>query len=123
MGLGGRIRWINPRGGEAEHFEAGERCVVLRRASRKNPDPGPYASIETLLVELFFEVRDLRLMSLPEYHTLLANLAGTRRIALGRLLAYAAERKIPPERILGDGNQLIPPKSNRRNSSIKGKAP
>jgi hypothetical protein len=62
-------------------------------------------------------------MSLPEYHTLLANLAGTRRIALGRLLAFAAERKIPPERILGEYNQLIPPKSNRRNSSIEGQAP
>jgi hypothetical protein len=38
--------WLNPRGGEAERFEAGKRCVVLRRASRKNPDPGPYASID-----------------------------------------------------------------------------
>ena len=115
--------WLNPRGGEAERFEPGERCIVLRRASRKNPDPGPYASIESLLVELFFEVRDLGLMSLEEYHTLLANLAGTRRILLGRLLAYAAERKIAPERILGEENQLIPPKSNRRDSSVGGQAP
>jgi hypothetical protein len=114
---------LNPRGGEAERFEAGERCIVLRRASRKNPDPGPFASIESLLVELFFEVRDLELMSLPEYHTLLANLAGTRRIALGRLLAYAAERKITPERILGKANQLIPPKANRRDPSAGGRTP
>lgn len=113
--------WLNPRGREATRFETGERCVVLRRASRRSPDCGPYASIEALLVELFFEVRDLELMSLPEYHMLLANLAGTRRIAIGRLLAYAAERKITAERILEETNQLIPPKTNRRDSSSRGK--
>jgi hypothetical protein len=109
--------WLNPRGSEAERFEPGERCVVLRRASRKNTDPGPFASIESLLVDLFFEVRDLRLMALEDFHTMLANLAGTRRIAIGSLLSYAAERRITPDRLLGAGNQLIPPKANRRDKS------
>ncbi len=114
---GGWDCWLNPRGGEAERFEPGERCVVLRRASRKNRAPGPYASIESLLVELFFEVRDLRLMALEDFHTMLANLAGTRRIAIGSLLYYAAGRGITIDRLLGETNQLMPPKSNRRHKS------
>ena len=110
----GWVCWLNPRGREASRFELGERCVVLRRASSKTPDSGPFASIETLLVELYFEVRDLGLMSLVEFQALLANIAGNRRISLGRLLGYAAERKILPAKILGEDSQLIPPKQNRR---------
>jgi hypothetical protein len=49
-------------------------------------------------------------MSLVKFQALLANIAGNRRISLGRLLGYAAERKILPGKILGEGNQLIPPK-------------
>ena len=110
--------WLNPRGREAGRFEAGERCVVLRCASRKNRAPGPFASIESLLVELFFELGDLRLMALEDFHAMLANLASTRRIAIGSLLAYAAERRISADRLLGNGNQLIPPKTNRWDKSI-----
>lgn len=101
--------WLNPRGVEAARFAVRERTVVVRRESRKSPSKEPFAPIEKLLVELCFEARDLQLMALPEFHTMLANLAGTSRIQMGTLLSYAAERKLPLEHIFGDKNQLIPP--------------
>jgi hypothetical protein len=101
--------WLNPRGTEAARFAVRERTLVVRRESRKSPSKEPFASIEKLLVELCFEARDLQLMALPEFHTMLANLAGTSRIQMGTLLSYAAERKLPLEQLFGDNNQLIPP--------------
>ena len=101
--------WLNPRGTEATRFAVRERTLVVRRESRKSPSKEPFAPIEKLLVELCFEARDLQLMALPEFHTMLANLAGTSRIQMGTLLSYAAERKLPLKRLFGDKNQLIPP--------------
>ena len=106
--------WLNPRGAEAARFAVRERTVVVRRESRKSPSSEPLASIEKLLVELCFEARDLRLMALPEFHRMLANLAGTHRIRMATLLDYAAARELSPESLLGDRNQLIPPFSQRR---------
>ncbi|SPE59270.1 hypothetical protein SBV1_3090004 [Verrucomicrobia bacterium] len=48
-------------------------------------------------------------MAMPEFHSMLANLAGTHRIQMGTLLSYAAERKLPLRRLIGENNQLIPP--------------
>ena len=101
--------WLNPRGAEAARFTVRERTVVVRRESRKSPSKERFAPIEKLLVELCFEARDLQLMALPEFHTMLANLAGTSRIQMGTLLSYAAERKLPLKQLFGDRNQLIPP--------------
>ena len=101
--------WLNPRGAEAARFAVRERTVVVRRESRKSPSKEPFAPVEKLLVELCFEVRDLRLMSLSDFHTMLVNLAGTRRIQVATLLSYAAERKLPLKQLFGDKNQLIPP--------------
>jgi hypothetical protein len=101
--------WLNPRGAEAARFAVRERTLVVRRESRKSPSKQPFAPIEKLLVELCFEARDLQLMALPEFHTMLASLAGTNRIQMGTLLSYAAERKLPLQQLFGDRNQLIPP--------------
>lgn len=101
--------WLNPRGAGAARFALRERTVVVRRESRKSPSKQPFAPIEKLLVELCFEARDLQLMALSEFHTMLANLAGANRIQMGTLLSYAAERKLPLEQLFGDKNQLIPP--------------
>lgn len=101
--------WLNPRGAEAARFTVRERTVVVRRESRKSPSKESFAPIEKLLVELCFEARDLKLMALPEFHTMLANLAGTSRIQMGTLLSYAAERKLPLKKLFGGMNQLIPP--------------
>jgi len=101
--------WLNPRGAEAARFAVRERTVVVRRESRKSPSKEPLAPIEKLLVELCFEARDLRLMALSEFHTMLANLAGTQRIQMALLLSYAAERKLPVKELFGDENQLTPP--------------
>jgi adenine-specific DNA-methyltransferase len=100
---------LNPRGPEAARFVVRERTVVVRRQSRKSPSKEPFAPIETLLVELCFEARDLQLMAMPEFHSMLANLAGTHRIQMGTLLSYAAERKLPLGRLIDENNQLIPP--------------
>lgn len=111
--------WLNPRGVEAARFTVRERTVVVRRESRKGPSEEHVAPIEKLLVELCFEARDLQLMALPEFHAMLANLAGSSRIHLGTLLSYAAERKLPLKQLFGDKNQLIPPFRNRRNELIR----
>jgi len=84
--------WLNPRGARAA------------RARQKNPSP-----IEKLLVDLLFEVRDLQLMAMPEFHTLVANLAGMQRIQVATLLKYASERKLSPSLLFGELNQLTPP--------------
>jgi len=101
--------WLNPRGAEAARFAVRERTVVVRRESRKSPSKEPFAPIEKLLVELCFEARDLQLMALSDFHAMLANLAGTRRIQMATLLNYAAERKLPITELFGEKNQLIPP--------------
>jgi len=106
---------LNPRGPQSERFRAGERTVVIRKASRKSRPLERLASIERLLVELCFERRDLALMSEEDYHAMISNLAGTRRIRIALFLSYAAERKLEPVELLGTGNQLITPKSIRRN--------
>jgi len=106
---------LNPRGQEAERFRARERTVVIRKASSKSRPPERLASIERLLVELYFERRDLALMSEEDYHAMIGNLAGTRRIRISLLLSYAAERKLEISDLLGADNQLIPPIHNRRN--------
>jgi len=106
--------WLNPRGKEAARFAVRERTVVVRRESRKSPSSEPCAPIEKLLVELCFEARDLRLMAAADFHTMLANLAGTHRIPMALLVSHAAGRKLPPVKLFGNDNQLIPPFTKRR---------
>ena len=101
--------WLNPRGAEAARFAVRERTVVVRSESRKSPSKTPVAPIEKLLVELCFEARDLQIMSPTEFHTMLANLAGTHRIPMAKLLSYAGSRKLPLQQLFGENNQLIPP--------------
>jgi hypothetical protein len=107
--------WLNPRGAEAARFAVRERTVVVRRESRKSPSKEHIAPIEKLLVELCFETRDLQLMALSEFHTMLANLAGTNRIQMATLITYAAERKLALTELFGEENQLIPPFIKRGN--------
>jgi hypothetical protein len=106
--------WLNPRGAEAARFAVRERTVVVRRESRKSPSKDPFAPIEKLLVELCFESRDLQFMALAEFHTALANIAGTQRIQMATMLKYANERKLPPDLLFGANNQLTPPFQKRR---------
>jgi hypothetical protein len=101
--------WLNPRGPEAARFAVRERTVVVRSESRKSPSKTPAAPIEKLLVELCFEARDLQIMAPTEFHTMLANLAGTHRIPMSKLLSYAGARKLPLRQLFGETNQLIPP--------------
>lgn len=106
--------WINPRGKDVDSFVIRGRTVVLRRASSKSPSTEPLASIEKILVELFFETLDLHLMAAADYQAMLENLAGTRRIQMAVLISYAAERKLQLGDIFGKESQLIPPKEYRR---------
>jgi hypothetical protein len=106
--------WLNPRGAQATRFAVRERTVVVRRESSKTPSREHLAPIEKLLVELYFEARDLDLMSLSDFHAMLANLAGSRRIQMATALSYAVERKLPLQQLFGESNQLTPPFSKRR---------
>ena len=101
--------WLNPRGKEAERFAVRERTVMVRREPRKSPSKDSLAPIEKLLVDLYFEARDLRLMALSDFHAMLTNLAGNRRIEMASLISYATERKLPLDELLGDKNKLTPP--------------
>ncbi len=107
--------WLNPRGAQVARFAVRERTVVVRRESSKSPSREHLAPIEKLLVELYFEARDLDLMSLADFHAMLANLAGSRRIQIATLMSYAVERKLPLGQLFGEDNQLTPPFSKRRN--------
>jgi hypothetical protein len=106
--------WLSPRGAQAARFAVRERTVVVRRESSKSPSREHLAPIEKLLVELYFEARDLDLMSPADFHAMLANLAGYRRIQMATLLKYAGDRKLQPTALLGDKNQLTPPFAERR---------
>lgn len=106
---------LNPRGKEAARFDPRERSVVIRRASGKSRAHGHIAPIENLLVELFFETRDLGLMAENDYHAMLSNLASTSRINMASLLRYTTERKLELSVVLGRDSQLIPPNNLRRN--------
>ena len=101
--------WLNPRGTEATRFAVRERTVVVRSESRKSPSKTPVAPIEKILVELCFEARDLHIIGLGEFYTMLANLAGTHRIPMAKLVSYAGARKLALRQLFGDANQLIPP--------------
>ena len=111
---GGWDAWLNPRGTPATRFAVRERTLVVRRESSKTPSRERFAPIEKILVELYFEARDLDLMSISDFHAMLANLAGSRRIRMATLLKYAGDRKLPPLALLGDCNQLTPPLYKRR---------
>ncbi len=106
---------LNPRGKDAARFSPRKRSVVIRRSSVKNRARDHVAPIENLLVELYFESRDLGFMATDEYHAMLANLAGTRRINMATLLSYARERKLQPGLLFRPDDQLIPPMIIRRN--------
>lgn len=106
--------WLNPRGNEVERFAVRQRTVVVRRELRKSPSKDSLAPIEKLLVDLYFEARDLRLMALSDFRAMLTNLAGGRRIEMASLISYAAERKLPINEMLGDRNRLIPPNPESR---------
>jgi hypothetical protein len=106
--------WLNPRGQDAARFAVRERTLVVRRESRKSPSTEHIAPVEKLLVELCFEARDLQLMAMSDYHAMLANLAGTKRIQMATMLKYAGDRKLQPEALLGDPNPLTPPFEKRR---------
>jgi hypothetical protein len=106
--------WLNPRGAQSARFAVRDRTVVVRRESSKTPSQEHLAPIEKILVELYFEARDLDLMSLSDFHAMLSNLAGHRRIQMATLLKYAGDRKLQPAALLGDQNQLTPPISKRR---------
>lgn len=88
--------------------------MVVRRESRKSPLQSRLAPIEKILVDLWFEARDLQLMSPADFHAMLANLAGSRRISMATLIRYAASRKLPLAEFLGAENQLMPPIRIRR---------
>lgn len=89
--------------------------MVLRSEPKKYPFPSHYGPIEKLLIYLYFEVRDLKILSLDDYHKLLNNVLGSGRIEIAVMMMYAREQKLKLGEVLGGANQLIPPIALRGN--------
>lgn len=100
--------WLNPRGDETDRFTVRERTVIVRRKASTSLSKGMYAPIEQILVDLLIESRDLKFMSLSDYHEMLANLVGTKRISMATMICYARKRKQNDMDIFGKNNQLTP---------------
>ena len=84
---------LNPRGAAARQFAIRKRTVVVRAKMITQPTDGHYTRIEGLLVDLFIESRDLRLMDDGDFFQLFMNLTRSARISMAQLVDYARRRK------------------------------
>ncbi|MBI2924103.1 MAG: hypothetical protein HYY24_00165 [Verrucomicrobia bacterium] len=84
---------LNPRGAAAAHFVVRQRTVVVRPKVTTQPAEDHFVTIEGLLVDLFVERRDLRLIDSGEYFQILGNVIRAGRVLVGRLVEYAGKRK------------------------------
>ena len=84
---------LNPRGTAASQFTIRERTVVVRPKLTTQPAADHFVTIEGLLVELFVESRDLRLVDGGEYNQIFSNVTRASRISMGCLAEYAGKRR------------------------------
>ena len=102
--------WLNPRGAEAARFAVREQTVVVRSekpqkpAQKRRSHPSKKYWLSCVL-----KLATLQIMGLGEFYSMLANLAGTRRIPMAKLAEsrYAGARKLPLRQLFGESSQLI----------------
>jgi hypothetical protein len=84
---------LNPRGSAARQFAIRERTVVVRPRVTTQPVKDHFVQVEGLLVDLFIESRNLRLVDMGEYLQIFEKLTRAGRISMGSLVDYARRRK------------------------------
>jgi hypothetical protein len=85
--------YTNPRGKAQKAFMVRGKTVVVRPRVTTQTVDGHYATVESILVELFVEARNLPLMDRAEYAIVFENLVGRYRIRLASFLHYSRKRK------------------------------
>jgi len=85
--------YVNPRGKAQKAFTVRERTVVVRPRVTTQTVDGHYATVESILVDLFVEARNLPLMDRAEYAIVFENLVGRYRIWMASFLHYSRKRK------------------------------
>ncbi len=73
-----------------------DRRVIVRPLITEEPVGHHLATIEKILVDLFLEKDRLFLMDAAEYKRVMANIALSYRINLGRMFRYADRRRVKP---------------------------
>jgi hypothetical protein len=91
---------LNPRGPLADQFEVGERTVVVRPAITTQPVQEHLVQVEGLLVDLFVESQNLRLLDQGEFFQVFSNLTRAGRVSMGGLVEYAGKRKTAAAELL-----------------------
>ena len=102
--------WLNPRGAEAARFAVRERTVVVRRESRKSPSKNPSRPSRSCWWSCASKRATSNSWPCPEFHTMLANLAGTTAHPDGHAHRLCRRPEIASfTNFLETKNQLIPP--------------
>lgn len=90
--------YLNPRKNEVKKYvELKNQAVILRPlASSRKPEKRFMASVEKILVDLFFEIKKISLMDVEEYKKIASNIILSHRINIAEMFDYAERRKIRP---------------------------
>ena len=71
-------------------------AIVVRPLVTRAPEDGHYALAEKVLVDLFKESEDLKLMDAAEFEKILGNAISAYRVSISAILAYAERRNATP---------------------------
>ena len=97
----GRDAWLNPGHEEAKKlFEIRKNTVVVRPGISKEPVNWHQATIEKILVDFWFEARDLQITDVSECRKICLNAITAGRISMSSLKSYAERRKLNLEVLL-----------------------
>ena len=97
---------IHPLGDAAKNFAlTGDETIILRpRLSSDHKEP--FAPIEQMLVDLYYEIEKLGLFELAEFQRIFENLSNRYRLNIPALKRYAERRKIDSTALLQLGGIL-----------------
>jgi len=88
----------NPGKSEIEkYFQIESNTIVLRPWVTRQKNQDYFATIETILIDLYIESQRLHLMDLAEYQRILKYFLTHYRLNLSYLFDYADRRKVRPE--------------------------
>ena len=98
---------LNPTGQEKKRFMVRQKTVVVRRRTSGAPTDGHFASIESILVDLYLETNRLGLMDLEEFRGMARRLVASSRIEMSSLVSYAERREQSLKDIFGSAESII----------------
>ena len=98
---------LNPTGQEKKRFMVRQKTVVVRRRNSGAHADGHFASIESILVDLYLETNRLGLMDVEEFRSMARRLVSSSRIEMSSLVSYAERREQSLESIFGNVESII----------------